>query len=105
MTVRQSTETEAAAQADGLKVAGAELARSLWHLGLAIASSPMRMLPEDTQDHLRAAKREAVEAGAALGRGLMGAPQAGAEDWQAQLDELEERLADMEKLRRRAHSR
>lgn len=86
----------AVAQRDRLKTAGAELARSLWRLALAIASSPIRMLPEDTQGHLRAAKREAVEAGAVLGRGLVHKPDDAVEDWQAQLDELEERLAELE---------
>lgn len=90
-----SAKTGAAVHRDRLKTAGGELVRSLWRLGLAIASSPIRMLPEDTQDHLRAAKREAVEAGAVLGRGLVRAPDGGVEKWKTQLDEMEERLAEM----------
>jgi hypothetical protein len=83
------------AQRDQLRAAASELARSLWRLGRAIASSPMRMLPDETRDHLRAAKREAVEAGAVLGRGVVCPPSVGTEDWRAELDELEERLAEM----------
>ncbi len=75
-----------------VRAAGEELMRSLWRLGLAVAASPLRLLPEETRHHLRAASREAVRAGIALNRGMLEASERALSDAQARLDEFEEKV-------------
>lgn len=79
-------------RAPAVSEAGQELARSLWRLGLAITSSPLRLLPEETRHHLRAAGREAVRAGIALNRGALSMSEKAVSKAHARLDELEERI-------------
>lgn len=79
-----------------VRVAGKDLARSLWRLGLAITASPVRLLPEETQRHLRAAGREAVQAGIALNRGALRASEEALANAHARLDELEEKVTESE---------
>jgi hypothetical protein len=93
-------ETGSAAQRERLRTASSELAFSLWRLGLAIATSPLRLLPTETREHLRAARHEADRAGVALGRGLVPVSRQMVDDWEAQLDELEERVARIEQAAR-----
>lgn len=92
MAKAKETAGEARERKDDVRAAGRELARSLWRLGLAIASSPMRLLPEETRDHLRAAGREAVRAGIALNRGVLEASERALADAHTRLDEVEERI-------------
>jgi len=81
-------------RAEEVRLAGKDLARSLWRLGLTITSSPIRLLPEETQRHLRAAGREAVQAGIALNRGALNAVEEALSDARGRLDELEEKLTE-----------
>ncbi len=79
-----------------VRAAGQELARSLWRLGLVVASSPIRWLPKETRRHLRAAGREAVRAGIALNRGVLDRWEQTLADAQARLDEMEEKVSEAE---------
>jgi hypothetical protein len=79
-----------------VRTAGRELARSLWRLGLVVTSSPLRLLPEETRQHLRSAGREAVRAGIALNRGALEASEKALENVQTHLDELEEKVTEAE---------
>jgi len=81
-------------RSEDVRGAGKDLARSLWRLGLTITSSPIRLLPEETQRHLRAAGREAVQAGIALNRGALNAVEEALSDARGRLDELEEKLTE-----------
>lgn len=89
----EQTTKEAEAPRERVREASKELTRSLWQLGLAIGSSPIRLLPEETQRHLRAAGREAVRAGIALNRGVLEASKEALADVEARLDEVEERVS------------
>ena len=81
-------------RAEEVWVAGKDLARSLWRLGLTITSAPIRLLPEETQRHLQAAGREAVQAGIALNRGALNAVEEALSDARGRLDELEEKIIE-----------
>ncbi|MFQ5855331.1 MAG: hypothetical protein ACE5LU_06785 [Anaerolineae bacterium] len=81
---------------EDVRAASQELARSLCRLGLAVATSPIRLLPEETQGHLRSAGREAVRAGIALNRGVLEASEKALADVQARLDEIEEKVSPAE---------
>ncbi len=79
-----------------IRDAGGELGRSLCRLGLAIGSSPLRLLPQETQQHLRAAGREAQHAGIALQRGVLQRSEEVLSEAHARLDEAEAELRERE---------
>lgn len=67
-----------------------ELVRSLGRLGVAVATSPLLLLPRETRRHLRAAGRETIRAGIALERGAL-------RTVEERLDRVEARLEEWEK--------
>lgn len=89
-------ETQKEERKEEVRAAGQELARSLWRLGWAVTTSPIRWLPKETQRHLRAAGREAVRAGIALNRGVLDRWEQTLADAQARLDKMEEKVSQAE---------
>lgn len=94
MTKTKSASEEVEDRREQVRAASKELARSLWQLGLAVTSSPIRLLPKETQHHLQAARSEAVRAGIALNRGVVKASEEALADIEARLDELEEKVTE-----------
>lgn len=74
--------------------AGMALGRSLFRLGLTVATAPARMLPEETRQHLKTAGHEAAQAGRVLKREMLASSEENLTEAHAQLDELEEKLQD-----------